>query len=127
MNTKLGRTVILVEDYDKAWDFYQKNFLCKILHDSETPDGQRYLHIAFSDDDETGIWLMKVDPSKLPIGKQTGGAPTLVIYTDAIEQLYSHVKKNGVKIAEPLVSAQDSKFFHCLDLYGNRLTVVQKK
>jgi predicted enzyme related to lactoylglutathione lyase len=127
MNTKLGRAVILVEDYDKALDFYQKNFQCKLLYDSQTPDGQRLIHIAFSDDDDKGICLLKADPSELPVGKQTGGAPTLVIFTDAIEQLYSYVKKNGVKIAEPLVSAKDNKLFHCLDLYGNRLTVVQRK
>jgi predicted enzyme related to lactoylglutathione lyase len=126
MKTKLGRAVILVDNYDLAFDFYEKNFSCKKIFDMTNPQGQRFLHVAFSGNDETGIWFLKADSplqQKL-IGNQTGGQPTLVIYTNDIEELYHHVKSNGVTITEALVSGRDSKFFHCLDLYGNRLTIV---
>lgn len=123
MNTKLGRTTILVENYDEAYSFYNENFFCRKLFDHTTPQGQRYLHVAFSADEDHGIWFLQAENRK--IGQQTAGQPTLVIYTDTIEQLYQHVHNNGVTIIDELVSTSDSKYFHCLDLYGNRITIVQ--
>jgi predicted enzyme related to lactoylglutathione lyase len=127
MQTSLGRAIILVENYDEAFSFYEKNFFCKKLFDATISTGQRYLHISFSDDDEVGIWFLKADSpdQRTIVGKQTAGQPTVVIYTDDIKSLYGHVRDNGVRITETLVSTAESKFFHCLDLYGNRLTVVE--
>lgn len=128
MKVSLGRVILLVEDYDKAFDFYRRNFFCKKLYDATLPDGQRYLHIGFADDDKVGIWFLKADENSeqsLRIGDQTAGQPTLVIYTDNCVDLYYYVKANEVEIIEELTETDDSKFFHCRDLYGNRLTVVE--
>ena len=127
VKTKLGRAVILVDDYDKAFEFYEKNFSCKKLFDATNSSGQRFLHVSFSDNENIGIWFLKGEnqlQQKL-VGNQTGGQPMLVIYTDDIEELFRHVQSNGVTITENLVLRGDSKFFHCLDLYGNRLTIVE--
>jgi len=127
MQTKLGRVIILVNDYDEAYQFYQKNFFCKKIFESATPDGQRFLHIGFTESDSVGIWFLHADTTeqKAKVGKQTAGQPTLVIYTDECERLYKHLQNNGVTIIEKPVTTPDSKFFHCLDLYGNRLTIVE--
>lgn len=127
VQTKLGRAVILVEDYDKAFEFYEKNFFCRKIFDVTNANGQRFLHISFSDNENIGVWFLKGESQlqqKL-VGNQTGGQPTLVIYTDDIEELFKNVKSNGVTITENLVMRAESKFFHCLDLYGNRLTIVE--
>lgn len=127
MQTKLGRVIILVNDYDEAYEFYEKNFFCKKIFESTTPDGQRYLHIGFTENEHIGIWFLQADTAeqKTKVGKQTAGQPTLVIYTDDCESLYVHLQDNNVTILEKLVVTPESKFFHCLDLYGNRLTVVE--
>ena len=127
LKTSLGRIIILVQDYDKAFEFYQRVFFCHKIFDSQSPTGQRFLHIAFSDDDDIGIWFLKAEGSEQEdlIGKQTGGQPTLVIYTQKIEKLFEHVQRNGVTLVGSLVASEASKFFHCLDLYGNRITVVE--
>lgn len=123
----MGRAILLVDDYDNAFDFYERNFACKKIFDQPGPQGRRYLHVSFSDDDETGVWFLKAETQlqeKLK-GNQTGGQPTLVIYTDDIEELFQHVRSNGVIIEEAYDPGRESKYFHCLDLYGNRLTVVE--
>ena len=127
MDIKFGRTIILVDDYDKAFDFYSLNFFCKKIYDAVSEDGSRYLHVAFNDADTTGIWFLMADTTdqKNKLGKQTAGQPTIVLYTDQSEALYNHLLSNGVTIIEQFVSAPTSKFFHCLDLYGNRITVVE--
>jgi predicted enzyme related to lactoylglutathione lyase len=127
MQTKLGRVIILVNDYDEACQFYHKNFFFKKIFESTTPDGQRFLHIGFTENDSVGIWFLQADinEQKAKVGKQTTEQPTLVIYTDECENLYSHLQNNGVTIIEKSVTTPESKFFHCLDLYGNRLTIVE--
>jgi predicted enzyme related to lactoylglutathione lyase len=127
VKTSLGRIVILVHDYDKAFAFYQQNFACTKIFDSMSPTGQRFLHISFSQDDDIGVWFLKAEgpEQEAAVGKQTAGQPTLVIYTQKIEVLFQHVQQNGVTLVGTLVSSETSKFFHCLDLYGNRLTVVE--
>lgn len=127
MKTRIGRVIILVDNYDDAFNFYENNFFCKKIHDTTTEDGQRYLHAGFAENDETGIWFLKADSTDQVnrIGKQTAGQPTLVIYTDDIDHLYNHLLSNGVEIIEKIAVTPESKYFHCLDLYGNRLTVVQ--
>ncbi|MFT3677713.1 MAG: hypothetical protein QM781_17610 [Chitinophagaceae bacterium] len=127
MTTSLGRVIILVDNYEDAFGFYQKNFGCEKIFDATLPDGQRYLHVRFNADDKTGIWFLKADPGQQTslVGRQTGGQPTLVVYTDNSEELYTQVQNNGVTIMEPLVTAEGSRFFHCHDLYGNRITVVE--
>lgn len=127
MNIKLGRVVILVDDYDKAFDFYSTNFFCKKIYDAVSEDGRRYLHIGFNESDTAGIWFLLADNTdqQNKLGNQTGGQPTIVLYTDQCEILYEHLLSKEITIIEPLVSAPGSKFFHCLDLYGNRITVVE--
>ena len=127
MNIKLGRIVILVDDYDKAFDFYSTNFYCRKIYDATSADGSRYLHIGFDEHDTAGIWFLLADDAaqQNKLGQQTAGQPTIVLYTDQSVTLYDHLVENGVTIIEPLASAPGSKFFHCLDLYGNRITVVE--
>lgn len=127
MKTRLGRTIILVDDYDTAFEFYRNNFFCEKLFDAILPNGQRYLHIRFSADDQTGIWFLKAESAiqKEHIGRQTGEQPTLVVYTDDCRKMYDHVQSNGVSIVEPVTESMGSIFFHCCDLYGNRITVVE--
>lgn len=127
MRTRLGRAVILVDDYDKAFEFYETNFFCHKLYDDVTSSGQRLLHIGFSEDRGVGVWLLKAEDQsqKTKTGNQTAGHPTLVIYTDSVEEMFYHVQSNGVKVIQSLAVARESKFFHCLDLYGNRITVVE--
>jgi predicted enzyme related to lactoylglutathione lyase len=127
MQTRLGRVVLLVDDYDKAFEFYKTNFFCKLLYDAKAVNGLRYLHIAFSEDDNTGIWLLQADQPEQEgaLGRQTAGQPTLVIYTDDARKMHEHVRTNAVEMVGGLVMAADSKFFQCLDLYGNMLTVVE--
>ncbi|MFC3197924.1 VOC family protein [Parapedobacter deserti] len=127
MKTTFGRVIILVEDYDAAFDFYHSNFFCEKLFDAEVSSNKRFMHIRFSADDNVGIWFLQAEgkDQKALLGKQTGGQPTVVIYTDDCRKLYEHIKANGVEIIEPIASSDGSTYFHCADLYGNRITVVE--
>ncbi|OOG17998.1 hypothetical protein BWD42_11920 [Sphingobacterium sp. CZ-UAM] len=85
------------------------------------------MHIKFNGDHNNGIWFLeaKTEAQQTLVGKQTGGQPLLVIYNDDCYALYEHVRLNHVTILEPIETTTGSKYFHCADLYGNRITVVE--
>lgn len=122
----IGRVIILVHDYDEAFAFYEQSFSFKKIVDY-TENGQRFLHAGPGSKDEASIWFLKADTKeqKERVGNQTGGQPILVIYTSSLEILYQHLNRQGVKIKVQPVITQDYKFFHCHDLYGNEIVVVQ--
>jgi len=126
MNISLGRTVLLVKDYDEALRFYRDVFGARILFDQDSNFGLRFLHIALGNDTH-GIWLLKAEnrEERIRVGQQTADQPALVLYTDDLAACYRHMKLKNVTIKlEPATNPVYS-FFHCLDLYGNELVIVQ--
>ena len=127
MKTELGRLVILVNDYDEAFKFYEENLGCKKFFDLTDERGLRYLHVGFNSESIAGIWFLKAetDEQKDRVGNQTAGQPVFALYTDSFEELLETLRKNKVKITkEPEVSS-DSMSLNFLDLYGNEIVLVQ--
>lgn len=129
MKNYLGRLILLVEDYEKAADFYEANFGFKRIFDQTTSVGQRILHMGIGLTDNMGIWFLKADSKeqKERIGNQTGGQPCMVIYTSSLNETHVTLTANKVEINVEPVLAKDYKFLHCRDLYGNEIVVVETK
>lgn len=125
MKNLIGRMILLVDDYEHACEFYEKNFGFKKIFDQSTSVGQRFLHVG--DENGMGIWFLKADSQvqNQRVGNQTGEQPLMVIYTTDIAQLLHRLKNNKVQIKNDMVQTPEYKFFHCLDLYGNEIVVVE--
>ncbi|AXY75531.1 bleomycin resistance protein [Paraflavitalea soli] len=127
MRNYLGRMILLVEDYDKAFEFYHRNFGFGKIFELTTDVGQRFLHIGSGATGEAGIWFLqaegKVQQSR--IGNQVGEQPAMVIYTSNLTELYQQLQENGVKIKTAPVITPGYSFLHCYDLYGNEIVVVE--
>ena len=126
MKISLGRIIILVTEYDEALKFYEDNLGAKIISDSTSPNGKRYLHIGF-EDGPIGIWFLKAETpeQKEQVGRQTGGTPAMVFYTSDLDKLYQTLMRNSVKIVKAPVEEESFSYFHFLDLYGNEIVLVQ--
>jgi len=129
MKNYLGRIIILVNDYEEASLFYEQNFGFKRMYDVTTDVGHRFLHIGTDPKDSFGIWFLKADGKvqRERVGDQTHGQPTMVIYTTSLDELYEKLIANKVSIHVKPVRTPDYKYFHCLDLYGNEIVVVEIK
>lgn len=127
MKNYLGRMIVLVNDYEAAAKFYEKNFGFHRLFDTTSPEGERYLHLGTKGENVLGIWLMlaTTEEQQQKVGHQTGGAPLMVIYTSDIIELYQQLIVNKVAISKKPMLGDSFRFLHCLDLYGNELVVVE--
>ncbi|MCO4292769.1 VOC family protein [Solitalea sp. MAHUQ-68] len=128
MEIELGRTIILVHNYDEAFEFYQRILNAQKYVDYITEDGQRFLHVVF-ESKTAGLWFLDASGKEQEelIGKQTHGQPTLVFYTDDIQAFHHRLVEHQVKIKREIVSVGGFHFLHFFDLYGNELVMVELK
>jgi len=127
MKVDLGRSVILVNDYDEAFEFYKLNFGCKKFFDITKDDGQRFMHICFDSETRAGLWFLKAETEEQQeaVGRQTAGMPMLVLYTDDFDELTEIISDNGVTFnCEPEIT-DEYKSVSLNDLYGNEIVIVQ--
>jgi catechol 2,3-dioxygenase-like lactoylglutathione lyase family enzyme len=126
MIDRIGRTVLLVRDYDEARDFYAKLGF-ETLHDQPLPDGRRFLHIGLPGQPEAGLWLLDPvdDDGQARVGRQTGGEPLLVFYTADLAASIADARAAGVDTFGERQEVDGSAFVRFSDLYGNHLVLVE--
>lgn len=124
MFTALARTVVLVHDQDEAASFYCDVLGFEVAHDS-TIDGCRYLHLTVPGT-EVGVWLMPPASAaeRALVGRQAGEQPLLVLYTDDLDAVATHLHAHGV---EMWAQRDDlgSRSLHLRDVVGNALVAGQ--
>lgn len=128
MIRSIGRTVILVRDYDEALAFYRDLLGFETIVDIDAGGGMRYVHIS-PPKQESGLWLLEAMSAgdEERVGNQTGPQPCLVFYTDDAQRAFDELAAHGVNIVRPIVDTDDAAFFHFADLYGNEIVMVELK
>ena len=125
----LGRTTLLVRDYEKALEFYRDTLGFRVLHDSRKPDGGRLLHIGLSPNNgesSIGLWLLEATGADdLLVGRQAGSHPFLVLYTDNCEETVRELERLDVEIRKRPTRGDGAMFAHIADLYGNDIVIAQ--
>jgi catechol 2,3-dioxygenase-like lactoylglutathione lyase family enzyme len=126
MIDRIGRVVVLVRDYDEAIAWYAKLGFVSLV-DQPLPDGRRFVHLGLPSQPGVGVWLMEPATSdgRERVGRQTGGEPLLVLYTDDLDATLAELRAAGVaSIGEPQRD-EASAYVHVHDLYGNRIVLVE--
>ncbi len=128
MIRSIGRTVVLVHDYDEALQFYQGILGFETIVDVDAGGGMRYVHIA-PPGENSGLWLLEAtsENDRLRVGDQAGPQPFMVFYTDDAQADFDSMTEHGVNIIRPIVETNDAAFFHFGDLYGNEIVMVELK
>lgn len=126
---KLGRTTLLVEDYEEAIAFYCDRLGFTMLHDQEAGPGLRFVHIGLPEQENVGLWLLKADGPKARsmVGNQSGGSPFLVLYTEDLQRNYAKLTAKGVAFHEGPSDGDGSRHAQFRDLYGNTIVLVELK
>ena len=127
MKQHLAHIAIIVDDYDKAIEFYTQKLHFILLEDIVLSDTKRWVLVKPQGASECSILLAKAatEEQKSRIGNQTGGRVFLFLSTDNFRRDYQNLLDNNIKIVrEPSIEAYGTvAVFE--DLYGNLWDLIE--
>ncbi len=127
MKQNLAHIAIVVDDYDKAIDFYTQKLHFTLAEDTVLSETKRWVLVTPKGSDGCSLLLAKGvnEEQKSRIGNQTGGRVFLFLQTDNIKRDYQNLLDNQIKIVrEPTVEIYGTvAVFE--DLYGNLWDLIE--
>jgi catechol 2,3-dioxygenase-like lactoylglutathione lyase family enzyme len=106
--SRLSSVTVLVDDLDRAREFYVDTVGCPVRDDFELPDGGRWLAVTPSDEPFPRLALvpadrdhprLPTDPDDRPAaGRQTGDCPLLVFSVTDCRATVAELRADGVTV-----------------------------
>ena len=127
MYQRIAHIALVVDDYDKAIDFYTKKLDFRLLEDRLLNDEKRWVIVAPPGGRECSLLLAKAANERQHafVGNQTGGRVFLFLFTDNFWRDYEKLKSREIKfIRQP----QDHDYGTVAvfeDLYGNLWDLIE--
>ncbi len=92
MKQKISHIALVVEDYDKAIEFYTKKLNFNLMEDTTLSDSKRWVVVAPPGATECSLLLAKAADKEQNkhIGNQTGGRVFLFLSTDNFQRDYQN-------------------------------------
>jgi catechol 2,3-dioxygenase-like lactoylglutathione lyase family enzyme len=127
MNQRLAHITILVDDYDKAIEFYTLKLHFKLIEDTKISKEKRWVLVKPDGLEECCLLLAKADNNnqKRHIGNQTGGRVFLFLFTDNFERDYQNLLINNIEIEREPRDEPYGKVVVFKDIFGNLWDLIQ--
>ncbi len=128
MRQSIVHVALLVDDYDRALDFYLNTLRFELIEDTFQPaQNKRWVVIAPPGSSGTTLLLAKAstDEQQKWIGNQAGGRVFLFLNTDDFWRDYHDMVAAGVRFVRPPTEADYGMVAVFEDLYGNRWDLLQ--
>ena len=127
MKLAIAQIALVVDDYDKAIEFYTQKLLFTLVEDTILSDTKRWVILTPNNSTGCNLLLAKAanEEQKSRVGNQTGGRVFLFLHTDDFKNYYQHLLDYDVKIVrEPVVEVYGQvAVFE--DLYGNLWDLIE--
>ncbi|MGT8566535.1 VOC family protein [Klebsiella oxytoca] len=122
----LGYVAVVVDDYDRAIDYYTNKLGFTLVEDIPQP-GKRWVVVSPNLDGGCNLLLAKAsnEHQKIFIGNQAGGRVWLFLHTDDFWNSYNTMKEAGVHFCEEPRNEVYGTVVVFEDLYGNRWDLYQ--
>ncbi len=122
----LGCIAILVDDYDRAIDFYTGALGFELREDSPRGDGKRWVLVA-PHGAETALLLAQAanDVQRARIGDQTGGRVGFFLHTDDFRRDHAAMSEKGVRFLETPREEAYGTVAVFEDPYGNKWDLLE--
>ena len=123
----LAHVTLLVDDYDRAIEYYRHTLHFTLLEDTVLSPTKRWVLVAPKGAKECSILLAKAtdDEQRSRIGNQTGGRVCMFLYSDNLQRDYQTYLDNKVRIVEPPRKESYGTVFVFKDLYGNLWDMIE--
>jgi catechol 2,3-dioxygenase-like lactoylglutathione lyase family enzyme len=127
MKKSLAHIALVIDDYDKAIQYYTNTLKFILIEDTILNEVKRWVLIAPSIEAETKILLAKAsnEEQMSRIGNQTGGRVFLFLHTDNFELDYQNLLNNNVKIVRNPVIEKWGRVLVFEDMYGNLWDLIE--
>jgi catechol 2,3-dioxygenase-like lactoylglutathione lyase family enzyme len=127
MNLRIAHITLLVDDYDKAIDFFTGKLNFKLVEDTKLSDEKRWVLVKPQGPENCCLLLAKAsnDVQKSSIGHQSGGRVFLFLQTDNFKRDYQKLIDNGIKIVREQKSEDYGTVAVFEDLYGNMWDLIE--
>lgn len=129
MNQRLGQIAIVVDDYDKAIEYYTNILGFLLEEDTIMSKSKRWVIVKPSGKNSCKIVLAKAtnEEQLSRVGNQTGGRVFLFLYTDDAKRDFENYQSMGVEFIRPLTKEPYGLVAVFKDLYGNLWDLIQPK
>lgn len=119
---------LVVEDYDKAIEFYTKKLRFNLIEDTYQPEEKkRWVVVSPPGSNGTAILLARASKKEQEkfIGNQTGGRVTFFLGTDDFWRDYNEMKNIGIEFAREPKKQEYGTVAVFKDLYGNLWDLIE--
>ena len=127
MKQSIARIALVVDDYDKAIEFYTNKLDFLLVEDSDLGNGKRWVIVAPQGSSECSLVLAKADNEDQAsrVGNQTGNRVFLFLYTDDFWRDYYKIVERGVKIDREPEKMPYGMVAVFKNLYGNKWDLLE--
>jgi catechol 2,3-dioxygenase-like lactoylglutathione lyase family enzyme len=127
MYQRIAHIALVVDDYDKAIDFYTKKLDFRLLEDRLLSDEKRWVIVAPPGAMECSLLLAKAsnEGQHAFVGNQTGGRVFLFLFTDNFWRDYEKLKSKEIKFIRPPQDHEYGTVAVFEDLYGNLWDLIE--
>lgn len=126
MKQYLAHIALVVDDYDRAIDFYTNKLHFQLTEDTLLSETKRWVLVT-PQGSGCSLLLAKAatDEQKKFVGNQSGGRVFLFLHTDNFDRDYQNLLENKIKIVRPPVNETYGTVAVFEDLYGNLWDLIQ--
>lgn len=127
MTQKIAHIALIVDDYDKAIEFYTKKLHFTLIEDTKLSGTKRWVLIAPQGPAACNLLLAKADNEEQTsrIGNQTGGRVFLFLYTDQFQRDFQNLLDHKINIIREPVTEPYGRVAVFSDLYGNLWDLIE--
>ena len=128
MKQNLQHVAIIVDDYDRAIEFYTQKLKFNLTEDTVLSETKRWVLVT-PKGGQCSLLLAKGlnDEQKSRIGNQAGGRVFLFLYTDNFPTDYQNLLDNEIKIVRPVIYEPYGTVVVFEDLFGNLWDLIEPK
>lgn len=127
----LATVAVLVDDYDRAVDWYRRCLGFSIAQDVDQGNGKRFLTMTTDPKDGGGAQLLlakAAGPAQIAaIGDQFGGRIGFFLEVDDFDARYAVMEAEGVEFLETPRDEVYGRVVQFRDLYGNGWDLIEPK
>lgn len=127
MNQRLVLISLVIDDYDRAIQYYTGVLGFRLVEDTVMSETKRWVVVRPEGESGTGLLLAKAvgEEQKQRIGNQTGGRVFLFLHTDDFYRDYDKLKNHGVEFIRGPVPEPYGTVAVFRDIYGNLWDLIQ--